>query len=462
MRSTLRPPSAAAVVGGAAALWGLAVGLQPLGDNSALTHLATGRLILESGVPRHDPFSFTAAGHPWTVSSWLASVGMALAERVNEGHGVLLARTVVTTALAGLAWRLTRPAGALAGRIVAVGVVLVVGTGAWPERPLLLGLLFLALLAVMAETGRGSPWAAAPVMWLWVNVHGSFPLGLVYLGVRLVGRRFDRAPPGRLPAVAVAALVGTAAGALNPVGPRLLVFPFRLLGRRDVLARVVEWRSPDFSQWANLVFLVGLVVALLVAGRRRSWEDGLVAAVFGAAACLGQRNMTLATVAIAPVLARGLAGIGTVDGTQRNRATAAGAVALGAVAALLVATALQRPAYDLGRYPVRQLEWMERRDLLDGRVATQDFVGNLIVAREGPVGRVFFDDRYDLYPRPLINDAVALLDGDEGWQRRLDAYRIDVVLWQRSKPLAGLLALDPGWRIVRRDAGWVVAVRSGA
>ncbi|MGI8686410.1 MAG: hypothetical protein ACR2MO_15215 [Acidimicrobiales bacterium] len=455
----LRPPSAAAVMGGAAALWGLAIGLRPLGDNSALTHLATGRLILDHGVPDRDPFSFTAAHLPWTVSSWLASVGMALAERLDEDHGVLLARALVTTALAVLAWRLTRPAGTLAGRIIAVSVVLVLGSGAWPERPLLLGLLFLAVLVTMAEGGRGSPWLVAPVMWLWVNVHGSFPLGLVYLGVRLAGRRLDRSPPGRLPSLALAAVVGTVAGAVNPVGPRLLVFPLRLLGRHDVLARVVEWRSPDFSQPANLVFLVALLVALALAGRRRSWEDGLVTGVFGVAACLGQRNMTLATVAMAPVLARGLAGIGTVDGAQRNRVTATAGLALAMVAGLLVTTALQRDAYDLERYPVDQLDWMEAEGLMDGRVATQDFVGNLVLAREGPGEHVFFDDRYDLYPKAFMKDAVALLDGNEGWQRRLDRYRIDTVLWQRSKPLSGLLALDPGWRVVRKDKDWIVAVR---
>ena len=461
MRHRLRAPSAAAVVGGAAALWGLAIGLEPLSDNSGLTHLATGRLILEHGVPHTDPFSFTAAGHPWTVSSWLASVGMALAERVNEGHGVLLARAVLTTALAALAWRLTRPAEVLAGRILAVSLVLVVGSGVWPERPLLLGLVFLAILAVVVERDAGSPWIVAAVMWLWVNTHGSFPMGLVYLGARRAGRRLDRAPPGRLRMVAVAALAGTLAGAVNPIGPRLLVFPFHLLGRHDLLARVVEWRSPDFSQKADLVFLAGLLLTVVLAGRRRSWEDGLVAVVFGAAACVAQRNMALAAIALAPVLARGLAGLGTVTGTARGRATAAAGLALGAAAALVVAAALQRPAYDLSGFPVRELDWMEDRGLLAGRVATQDFVGNLMGERMGPGRHVFFDDRFDLYPRRLIADSVSLLDGDEGWQRRLDTYRIDAVIWERSKPLAGLLALDPGWRIVRRNADWIVAVRSG-
>ncbi len=55
-------------------MWGLSIGIDQLSDNSFFTHLATGRLILAHGIPRHDVYSFTAAGEPWVVQSWLASL----------------------------------------------------------------------------------------------------------------------------------------------------------------------------------------------------------------------------------------------------------------------------------------------------------------------------------------------------------------------------------------------------
>ncbi|MGH9282205.1 MAG: hypothetical protein ACRD0S_04655, partial [Acidimicrobiales bacterium] len=242
--------------------------------------------------------------------SWLASTGMALADKAWGPNGIQLARVALTCGLAVVAWRLTRPAGALAGRILAVAVVLVVGTGAWTERPLLVALLLMGLLVLAAESEGGPRWPVAGLMWAWVNVHGSWPLGLVYLVVRLLGRRLDGEPPGRLSQVLAAAGIGTLAGAINPLGPRLLVFPIELLGRHDLLERVVEWRSPNFSRPTNLVLLGGVLLALLLAGRRRSWEDTLVVSVFGAAACIAVRNEPMATLAIAPALARGLAGLG--------------------------------------------------------------------------------------------------------------------------------------------------------
>jgi hypothetical protein len=162
------------------------------------------------------------------------------------------------------------------------------------------------------------------------------------------------------------------------------------------------------------------------------------------------------------VMARSLAGLGTIRGERRSVLTLSATAALAMVGSLLVATSLQRPAYRLVDYPVRQLDWMDEQGLLAYRVATQDFVGNLIIARRGIEADVFYDDRYDLYPREVIKDSLALLDGQEGWQRRLDKYGIDVVLWERTKPLAEFLALDAGWVVVRRDPRWVIAVREGS
>ena len=65
-------------------LVGVQIGQRPLNDNSFFTHLATGRIILDGGgIPRSDPYTFSAHGASWTVQSWLASVLYAGAEEVG-------------------------------------------------------------------------------------------------------------------------------------------------------------------------------------------------------------------------------------------------------------------------------------------------------------------------------------------------------------------------------------------
>ena len=61
-------------------------------------------------------------------------------------------------------------------------------------------MLFLLVLLWVVEVpdsivGR-HPLVVVPVlMWLWANTHGTYELGFAYLGLHLLGRWVDGAPP---------------------------------------------------------------------------------------------------------------------------------------------------------------------------------------------------------------------------------------------------------------------------
>ncbi|MGZ4785057.1 MAG: hypothetical protein ACXV5S_05260, partial [Acidimicrobiales bacterium] len=282
------PPVTSLVLGVGFAVWGVSIGIDQLSDNSFFTHLATGRLILANGIPHHDLYSFTAAGEPWVVQSWLASVLYGWIDSWFGVVGLRLLMAALTGALGAMVWRLTRPARSLAGRIVIAGCVLGVGSSVWAPRPLLIGLVLLTIALLVAEKGLDPRWLL-PVFWLWVNVHGSFPLGLVALGCLWIGARAD----GKDGAVELRGLLwggaGTLLGAVSPLGPVLLIFPVRLLGRMDVLREVIEWQSPSFSSaWARL-FLLQVVIGVLALVRRPSYRAAIPLVVFTAAALLGVR-----------------------------------------------------------------------------------------------------------------------------------------------------------------------------
>ena len=228
-------------------VWGVLIGLRPLGDNSFLTHLATGRLIVEhASVPRTDPFSFTAPDHAWVVQSWLATTVYGLLDRFGGGGALVAFHAALIGLLAWLATRLVRPARSLVTRVLVLGVAVAIGSGMWVERPLLLGLVVLALTLLVVE-GEVSPRWLLPLFWVWTNAHGSFPLGLVALAVVAVGRRLDGERPDRELTALRWAAAGVALAVINPLGPRLLLFPLQLLTRGDILSHVVEWQAPRFT-----------------------------------------------------------------------------------------------------------------------------------------------------------------------------------------------------------------------
>ena len=457
----MRTPRVSTVAGGAFVIWGTVVGLERLHDNSFLTHVATGRLILAHGVPTRDPYTFTAHGRPWVVESWLASVLYRGLENLAGGHGLQVMHAALCALLGALGWMLTRPARQLGGRILAAGALLAVGTGYWSSRPLLIALVLFAALVVMVETDKGPPWALVPLMWVWLNVHASWPLGLAYLVLRMIGRRVDGTAQGRLPRLLGFAVLGSALGAFNPIGLRLLAYPLSVITHHAAFAHIVEWQSPSFSDPVNLAFLAGFLVAVvLLVARRGTVEDVLVVAVFSAAALDASRNVPVAALLITPVLARGLAGLGTIEGKGRGVVPAAGLAALVALGVALTAGAVSRPAYDFSLYPVHEVSWLAEHHLVPGRVATTDFVGNYLEFRYGTRADAFIDDRADVFPPAVERDYGVLLSGSEGWKTVLARYRFDAVLWPRSDALASLIAEDPGWTVRISDRHWIVAVRN--
>ena len=170
--------SLAGVVGLGFFVWGLSLGLQPLGDNSFLTHLATGRLIVEDGIPRTDPYSWTAPGTEWVVQSWLASWIYGLVDDWWGSDGLRLLVGLLMGALAAMVWALTRPARSLIARIGVAALVVGVGVGAWSERPLLFGLVCLAVVLLAPAGYLLFPVSLALAALLCAVV--AFPMGIPF------------------------------------------------------------------------------------------------------------------------------------------------------------------------------------------------------------------------------------------------------------------------------------------
>ena len=441
-------------------VWGLWIGLQPLSDNSFLTHLATGRLILDEGIPREDPFTFTAPGVDWVVQSWLMSTVYGVVDEWWGGHGLLLLNATLTTLLAALVWRLSRPADGVIARLGVAALAVAIGTAAWSERPLLVGLLLTGVV-ILAAQGSLDPRWLLPAMWIWVNAHGSFPLGLALLATLALGRRLDRERPDVELRALLWAVAGTALGAVGPLGIEVLLFPLELLSRQDVLRNISEWQAPDFTEGAQRLFLLELVVAVVVLARRPSFRVALPLAVFGAAALLAARNIGVASLVLLPGLAAGLQGLGTIEGDRRAPIFSLAAAAVAILGLFMVVDAGEEPAFALAPYPRAALAWMDGEGLLDDRVRTAapDFVGNYLEATLGSTGLVFIDDRYDMFPEELTDDYLALLRARPDWDDVLVRRDVRTLVWEHSAPLAAAVRADDDWRVAWGDGRWIVAIR---
>lgn len=449
-------------------LVGLRIGIASLHDNSFFTHLATGRLILDGGIPTSDPYSWSAPGADWTVQSWGASVIFAAIEQAVGLVGIRVLIAACCVALTQLVWRLTSPAVSLLGRLLVTVPVIAVGSAYWVERPLIFSLLFL-MAVLFALEDRVDPRWLVPILWVWVNIHGSFPMAFAAILVMLVGRLLDRQRPTvELRVLGWASLGTLLGGIISPLGWRLLVFPAQLLERREAFSHTKEWKPPTFDGSAEKMFLLQLGIAVvLVLLRSRRWRAILPVLVFGALSLQASRNIVHASLIMVPAMTAAAAGLGSIDGLTPRRILRPVQVALLALFVLVAGIGIVRdPDVDLSDYPVASAAWMRDNGLLGpgDRVVTRDFVGNYLEVKYGPEKvKVFFDDRVDMYPDEVIDQYAELITEGSDKGAVLEDVKASAVLWDTDS-LVGDWLEDPdnGWTIVHRDPGWIVAIPPGA
>ena len=453
-------------------LIGAGIGASRVSDNSFLTHLATGRRMVDEGFVRSDAFTWTSAGEPVVVQSWLASGIYGVVDATAGLGGLRLLMAATVAALAFLAWQLSERSTSVAVRVCSVGVVVWIGTVTWTQRPLLLGLIALALTLVWVERAR-DPRGLFLVGVLWIGVHGSWPLGLVLLTVRAFGAAADSYEADRELRAALAASKTRAevkaglwlgggmvfGGLINPYGPRLLIFPLKLLSRGEVLAYISEWKASGFDSLWSQLFLV-LIALALVAARRAPMVTIAPAVVFVVAALLSARNISVASLVLLPLLAAGLPQLAARSVSYRSSAVTLAVRGLAVLVVLVPLVAVRGPHVDLERYPEAAIDAMETELGLDprtARVVHPDFVGNYLAARYGPTEAAWIDDRFELHDPALVEDFVSLLFGHDDWAEALARQDADALLWAHDRVLVDLVE-SIGWSPVWSDDDWVVLV----
>ncbi len=451
------------VVGLVMAMVGVMIGSQVLSDNSFLTHLATGRQMISDGFVQNDVFTWTSQGRDLVVQSWLASLLYGAIDSAVGLAGIRLLMAATAGTLAWISWLLSARSESVITRVVIMVPVLMIGGVMWTERPLLIALVLFGITILVAD-GRGRPGALTLVGVVWIGVHGSWPLGVVLLVARWIGGRLDRVDTSReFEAFKWLSAGFVLGGVLNPHGPALLFFPVRLLGRRETLSHVAEWKSPSFDALYAQAFLVLLLLIVVAVARRSSWRTLVPLLIFVAAALVSRRNIPLATLVMIPVAAAGLPALGRLEASKASTATRLTGRALLGLLVLFPLLLIGAPHLDLDRYPVEAVNRMEFAGLSpdEVRVVHPDYVGNYLDLRFGDAGVTWIDDRYELHDQSLISDYLVLLDGLQGWREVLETTEGDVLLWRTDAPITVLASEVADWNLFWSDEDWTVLCRPG-
>ena len=154
-------------------------------------HVRAGEYVMQKGIAKTDPFSYTMPSYPFIDHEWLTNVVMYLVTE-HYGYGAL---AVIFGLLAGGLWLLLVPKR---GVLLALIPVLM-GAGAWlvraGVRPQILDWLFLAGLLRLVwqeKVWKKWRWWVVPGFGLWANLHGGYAIGPAVLGVIIVLKAWEK------------------------------------------------------------------------------------------------------------------------------------------------------------------------------------------------------------------------------------------------------------------------------
>ena len=449
----------------------LSLGASLLNDPDTYSQIAVGRWILaHHAVPRHEVFSYTMQGAPWTVHEWLAHAGIAVVYDLFGWGGLVVAAALALAAtimlLLRALLRYLEPIYALIGAFSAWGLILPHSLA----RPHLFAMPILVAWIAMLVAARAAE--RAPSLWWtllmlpWANLHGGFVLGYVFIVMfagEMVLDQPDWAGVRRQAFAWVRFLVlSVLAGCLTPNGVAGLLLPFRLMAMHTVMAGVTEWQSPNFqtSQPLEPWLLLALVGALTFGVKLPVTRVVMLLALLHET-LLHQRFADALGIATPLIVAKPLATqlpslAATVWGARFARLArpGGGGTALAAVAALGLAVVpiCVGIRHDSGRFaPAAAVAYARQHGISGPILNGSNFGGYLIFCGIAP----FIDKRAELYGDAFTKRArdIAALPGI------LTQYHIAWTLLEPNDTRAAMLDELAGWKRVYADDLAIIHIR---
>ena len=465
----------AIVGGGLPAIASLGVGISTI---DLAYQVRAGRIMLATGdLVAHDPFAFTTAGRPWLNQQWGAQILFAWVYGAGSWLGLALLRAALLAGTFRLLYDVFRRRGlsdrGAAALCVAVFVVGAPGLGLRPQTfGLLLFALVLWLLDRRARAVRGLL-LVPPLIAVWANLHGSFPLGLVLLGLALLEDLRARADTRRWALWSLVA--GTLATFVNPFGPDVWRYAIGLPSNPQITGSILEWQPPTLRSGPGvIIFASFFLVAWLLARRGRLLPGSALIqlALFAGLALIAIRGMVWWALGASPVVASLLRhGPGDAEDEEAAaRPEPPGSMLNTGIAVALAALAVVLALQWRGRPPLGGLLWHAPVGLtraLEGHVppGTRLFNAQIwgswleFAAPEYPVA---VDARIELFPPEVWRRYYDASTGHEGWEEILDDWDVGAVVAEREQQarLIPLLRRDPTWRLVYQDEEGALFVRA--
>ena len=464
------------------------ISLFPLPPNDFWWHLEIGEYIYTNhSIPTTNIFAWSLpADQPFFYAAWLGEFLLYWFYHIGGLSLVIFIRTLLVGVCFWLvAYEAHRRSGSW--RITALVVILaclmslnnlIVRTQMWAWLPFIISYIVLKRYSEGKITWH---WLIlCPVsMVFWVNIHGSYILGLVLVGVFFLGQSLSKFTKqtnalswrqiGWIGCIGV--LCGVAI-LINPRFTEIIRYTTDLLTDQPSQQLIEEWQSPTPQGIANIFFFISIIlfiVVLALSRYRLNPTELLLITGFLWLAWTGQRYVIWYGIVAMPIMARLICDIPLRLPTfvpQKNWFN------LALVILLLVPFLAVQPWF-VERLPLPSTYWQQVQrassagPLVDVHtpVAAAEYLkthpgGHLFnelgygsyLIWANPKQKVFIDSRIELYSYNQWQDYINI-SNSTNYNEILSKYGVDRILLDKKlqSKLASSLSKDPLWKLEYED-----------
>ncbi len=265
-------------------------------------HLRMGEIILTSGFPSSEPFSYTMPSYPFIDHEWLTDVIWAASFPVIGKSGLALLYALMAVGAVAAIFPFKSFGSVWAPFLLTIGVMLPRYSLRSQVASWLLLTIFIRLLQTKLIRFRLA--CLLLLQLFWTNLHGSFPLGVVLISLYAIYMWVKTRSWSLAQLVVPLSLAVTL---INPYGIRLWQEVFRHLKLGLLHSQISEWRPMytyvDFSFW----FLAVLVMMFVWRYRKQysSWII-MVGIVLFVMSLTALRHAPLFALVSLPLIASGM------------------------------------------------------------------------------------------------------------------------------------------------------------
>jgi hypothetical protein len=434
---------------------------------------AGSEIVANRAIPTVDSWTFTVQGQPWFDQQWGAQV---LLSAVFDGlgwTGLVLLRALLVGATFGCVFVVAARAG-LSARSASLLTLasFAVAAPALALRPQLFGLALFATLLLVLASRSARPrivWIIPLIVLIWANVHGSFVLGPLAVGLAwLADLRDKREPRFELLGVTV---VSALAACVTPFGPGVWRYAVGLTADPSVTGRISEWQRTLPNDVPGLLFYGSLIAVVVLAARRRqdvTWPAVLWLIVFAAIGVYAVRGIAWWALAIVPLVALLLARVASAAPERLGTRTMQRANAVIAMLLVLVGVVLLplwrptevdtgTPAGLLTDAPPGVTATLKQAVHAGDRVFNPQPWGSWFEFAI-PDALVAVDSRVEIFPSSVWAAYDAVRAGTPGWQQILVDWHVDLIAAEPEEtPFVDRLRAN-GWTVLSQDTSGTVLI----